>query len=152
GKLALPPYMLRLPWWLVLPGTIAMFAAIVNLAGAPSTPLIVAGATLVTVLFTLAARAAREDLPAAWLVTSVAGFALFLAYAFAVLLPHLDKGWPAPRIAEAVAPLRNCVQGPVGVVGFREPSVTFLFDHDAEVDPKTVAGWIAARKDAIAVV
>jgi hypothetical protein len=68
------------------------------------------------------------------------------------LLPSLDKGWPAERIAEAVAPLRDCVQGPVGVVGFREPSLTFVLDRDSQVDAKTVAGWIADRKDAIAVV
>ncbi len=36
--------MLRLPYWLVLPGTIALFAVIVNFAGAPSTFLIVVGA------------------------------------------------------------------------------------------------------------
>ena len=122
GKLAIPPRMLRLPAWLVMGGTIAMFAAIVNIARAPSTFLIVVGATLVAVLFTFAARAAGEWRAAAWLTTSVAGFALFIVYTFAVLMPSAEIGWPAPRIAEAVAPLRRCVIGPVGVVGFREPS------------------------------
>jgi 4-amino-4-deoxy-L-arabinose transferase-like glycosyltransferase len=152
GKLALPPYMLRLPWWIVAPGTIALFAVIVNLAGAASTFPIVAGATLVTALFTFAARAAGEDKAAAWITTSVAGFALFIAYTFGLLMPHLEKGWPAPRIAEAVEPLRRCVTGPVGVVGFREPSTNFVLGRDANTTVDTIAGWMAGGDDAIAVV
>ena len=108
GQLAIPPRMLRLPWWIVLPGTIALFAVIVNLARAPSTFVIVAGATLVTALFTLAARAAGEDQAAAWLTTSVAGFALFIAYTFGVLMPHLAKGLAGSahrRRRRAAAPL-----------------------------------------------
>jgi len=152
GRLAIPPRMLRLPWWIVLPGTIALFAAIVNFAGAPSTFLIVAGATLVTALFTLAARAAGEGRAAAWLTTSVAGFALFIAYTFGVLMPHLEQGWPAARIADAVAPLRRCVTGPVGVLGFREPSAVFLFGRRSVTDAETVAAWMATGEEAIAVV
>ena len=36
GTLAIPPRMLRLPWWLVLAGTIALFAVIVNFAAGPA--------------------------------------------------------------------------------------------------------------------
>jgi 4-amino-4-deoxy-L-arabinose transferase-like glycosyltransferase len=152
SQLAIPPRMLRPPWWIVLPGTIALFAVIVNLARAPSTFVIVAGATLVTALFTLAARAAVEDKAAAWLTTSVAGFALFIAYTFGVFMPHLQKGWPAARIAEAVAPLRRCVTGPVGVLGFREPSATFLLGRRSVTDAETIAAWMATGEEAIAVV
>jgi 4-amino-4-deoxy-L-arabinose transferase-like glycosyltransferase len=152
GKLAIPPRMLRLPAWLVMGGTIAMFAAIVNIARVPSTFLIVVGATLVAVLFTFAARAAGEWRAAAWLTTSVAGFALFIVYTFAVLMPSAQIGWPAPRIAEAVAPLRRCVIGPVGVVGFREPSTTFVLGRDANANVETLAGWMAGGEDGIAVV
>ena len=152
GHLALPPRMLRLPYWLVLPGTIALFAFIVNFARAPSTFLIVLGATLVTALFGLAARAAGEDKAAAWITLSVAGFALFITYTFGLLMPHLEKGWPAPRIAEAVAPLRRCVIGPVGVVGFREPSTTFVLGRGANANVDTLAGWMAGGEDGIAVV
>jgi 4-amino-4-deoxy-L-arabinose transferase-like glycosyltransferase len=152
GKLAIPPRMLRLPAWLVMGGTIAMFAVIVNIARAPSTIPIVVGATLVAVLFTLAARAAGEWRAAAWLTTSVAGFALFITYTFAVLMPHIEIGWPAPRIADAIAPLRRCVTGPVGVVGFREPSTTFVLGRNADTNVETIAGWMAGGEDGIAVV
>jgi 4-amino-4-deoxy-L-arabinose transferase-like glycosyltransferase len=152
GRLALPPRMLRLPPWLVLAGTIALFAFIVNFARAPSTFLIVLGATLVTALFGLAARAAGEDKAAAWITLSIAGFAVFISYTFGLLMPHLEKGWPAPRIAEAVAPLRRCVIGPVGVVGFREPSTTFVLGRNANANVETLAGWMAGGEDGIAVV
>ena len=152
GRLALPPRMLRLPYWLVLPATIALFAFIVNFARAPSTLLIVLGATLVTALFGLAARAAGEDKAASWITLSVAGFALFITYTFGLLMPHLEQGWPAPRIAEAVAPLRRCVIGPVGVVGFREPSTTFVLGRGANANVDTLAGWMAGGEDGIAVV
>lgn len=152
GRLALPPRMLRLPPWLVLPGTIALFAVLTNLAEVNTGFLIVGGAAAVAVLFTLAARAAAEDRAAAWITTSVAGFALFITYTFAVLMPSAEIGWPAPRIAEAVAPLRRCVIGKVGVVGFREPSTTFVLGRDANANIETLAGWMAGGEDAIAVV
>ena len=67
-------------------------------------------------------------------------------------MPQLENGWPAPRIAEAVAPLRRCVIGPVGVVGFREPSTTFVLGRGANAKVDTLAGWMAGGEDGIAVV
>lgn len=152
GRLAIPPLSLRLPWWLVLPGTIALFAGGLTAAGVRPTFLLVGGATLVTFLFTLAARAMGEGRANAWLLSSIAGFAVFIAYTFSVLMPHMQIGWPAPRIAEAIAPLKRCVTGPVGVAGFREPSTTFVLGHGADTNVESIAGWMAGGDDAIAVV
>jgi 4-amino-4-deoxy-L-arabinose transferase-like glycosyltransferase len=152
GKLALPDYMLRLPAWLVAPGMAALFVGALYIAGAPAGFGIIVGALLVTALFTLSARAARRKLAAAWVVTSVTGFALFLGLTFGVLLPYMERGWPAARIAEAIRPFEHCVVGPVGVVGFREPSGIFLLGRNSEVTPATVADWIVGGEDAIAVV
>jgi 4-amino-4-deoxy-L-arabinose transferase-like glycosyltransferase len=152
GRLAIPPLSLRLPWWLVLPGTIALFAVILAVSGVAPSVVVVLGALLITTLFTLAALAMRDGLAAAWVTSSIAGFALFITYTFAVLMPHLQVGWPAPRIAEAIAPLRRCVTGPVGVAGFREPSTTFVLGHGSDTDVATIAGWMAGGDDAIAVV
>ncbi|MBC7831732.1 MAG: glycosyltransferase family 39 protein [Hyphomicrobium sp.] len=152
GKLTLPPYMLRLPPWLVLGGTIVLFAVLTNLAQVRTGFLIVGGAVAIAVLFTYAAQAAKGGLAAAWIIFSIAGFALFITYTFAVLMPSAEIGWPAPRIAEAVAPLRRCVIGPVGVVGFREPSTTFVLGRDANASVDTLAGWMAGGSDGIAVV
>jgi hypothetical protein len=67
-------------------------------------------------------------------------------------MPQLEKGWPAPAIAEAVAPLRRCVTGPVGVAGFREPSTTFVLGRPANTNVETLASWMTGAEDAIAVV
>jgi hypothetical protein len=84
---------------------------------------------------------------------SVGGFALFLAFTFGVLLPHLEKAWPATRIADAIAPLRRCGTGPVGVLGFREPSTLFVLGHRSSgADAETIGGWMATGEEAIAVV
>lgn len=152
GRLAIPPRMLRLPWWLVLAGMLALYAGGLWFARVSPSFLVVLGAVLVTALFTLAARAATGGFAAAWLTASVAGFALFIAFTFAVLMPHMRLGWPAPRIAEAIAPLRRCVTGPVGVVGFREPSTTFVLGRGSNANVETIAGWMAGGEDAIAVV
>ncbi len=152
GKLALPDYMLRLPAWLVAPGMAALFAGVFWLAGTVPGVGLVLGALLVTAVFTLAAQAARERLAAAWVLTSIIGFALFLAFTFGALLPHLRKGWPATRIAEAIAPLEHCVVGPVGIVGYREPSSVFLLGRQSAVTPGTAADRISGGEDGIVVV
>ena len=152
GTLAIPPRMLRLPWWLVLAGTIALFAVLTNFAAVPLSFAVIAGAALVTALFTLAAAAAKQGLAAAWITSAVAGFALLIAYTFGVLMPHSQIGWPAPLIADAIAPLRRCVTGPVGVVGFREPSTNFVLGRGTNTNVETIAGWMAGGEDAIAVV
>jgi 4-amino-4-deoxy-L-arabinose transferase-like glycosyltransferase len=152
GKLALPPYMLRLPWWATLAGMLLLYVGGLWFAGVMPGIAVVIGAALVTALFTLSSLAATRGFAAAWLTTAVAGFALFATFTFAVLMPHMRIGWPAPRIAEAVAPLRRCVTGPVGVVGFREPSTTFVLGRGANTNIESIAGWMAGGDDAIAVV
>ncbi|MGI9403638.1 MAG: ArnT family glycosyltransferase [Hyphomicrobium sp.] len=152
GRLEIPPGMLRLPWWFVLAGMAALFAGVVWIAGTPPSVCIVIGALVVTALFTLAAISASRGLAAAWLAAIVVGFALFLGFTFGALLPHLKKGWPAPRITEAIAPLQRCVSGPVGVLGFREPSTVFVLGRQSKAGPETIADWIAKGKEGIAVV
>jgi hypothetical protein len=151
GSLALPPYMLRPPAWLVALLMAGVFAGILYFR--PSGTIgIVLGALLVTALFALAAQAAREKLAALWLALSVVGFALFLAFTFAVVLPSLKRGWPATRIAEAIAPLEHCVVGPVEVLGYREPSALFVLGRESESSVGSVADQIAGGDDGIAVV
>ena len=101
-RLAIPDYMLRPPPWLVALGMTALFGGVLYLRPSGA-GVIVLGAIIVTALFTLAAQAARARLPAAWLVLSVVGFALFIAFTFGVMLPHLQRGWPAERIARSRA-------------------------------------------------
>ena len=144
--------MLRLPWWFVLAGMAALYAGVLWIAGTPPNVCIVIGAVMVTALFTLAAISASQEFAAAWLVSSVVGFALFLGFTFGAFLPHLKKGWPAERIAEAIAPLQRCVSGPVGVLGFREPSAIFVLGRESLAKPQTIAHWIAEGEGGVAVV
>jgi 4-amino-4-deoxy-L-arabinose transferase-like glycosyltransferase len=152
GRLAIPPLSLRLPWWIVLPGTAALFPAILYVSGTAPSAAVILGAALITLLFTVGTLAMRDGRAAAWVTSSIAGFALFVSFTFAILMPHIEMAWPAPRIAEAIAPLRRCVTGPVGVVGFREPSTTFVLGHDSDTNAGSIAGWMAGGDDAIAVV
>ena len=105
-----------------------------------------------TVLFTLSAQAAREKLAATWLASAWSALPLFIGFTFGVLLPHIEKGWPAARIAEAIAPLEHCVVGPVSVVGFREPSAVFLLGRDSEGTTSQIASRMAIGDEGIAVV
>ncbi len=152
GRLAIPPLSLRLPWWIVLPGTAALFPAILYVSGTAPSAAVILGAVLITLLFTVGTLAMRDGRAAAWITSSIAGFALFVSFTFAILMPHIEMAWPAPRIAEAIAPLRRCVTGSVGVVGFREPSTTFVLGHDSDTNAGSIAGWMAGGDDAIAVV
>jgi hypothetical protein len=111
------------------------------------------GMAAIAVLLAASAAAGRMRLPHAWVVLGVPGFALFLGFTFGVFLPSLAKPWPAPRIAEAIEPLRSCVQGPVGIVGFREPSAKFVLGAGAAHDsPGRIASWAAERRPGIALV
>jgi 4-amino-4-deoxy-L-arabinose transferase-like glycosyltransferase len=152
GRLELPKLMLRLPASAVLVGMMALFAGALTYAGVPPSVPIVLGAALVVGLLTLAARAATENLAPLWLASSVAGFALLLAYTFGVALPHVEQIWPARRIADAIEPLRRCVSGPVSLLGFREPSSVFFLGRDSDGDVGAIAKRMAAREPGIAVV
>ncbi len=152
GRLEIPPFMLRLPAWFVAIGMVAIFAGVLLLTRTPPDTAVVVGAAAVVILFTLAAQAARDNLAATWVATSIVGFALFLGVTFGVLLPHIKMAWPAPRIAEAIAPFKRCVKGPVRIVGFREPSGVFVLGRDSEAGPQSIADQIANKQDGIVVV
>ena len=152
GRLAIPPLMLRLPASLVAVGMAVLLAAPFWFAETPPGLLTIAAAAIVAAVLTLAARAAWEKLAAAWVILSVTGFALLLGFVFGAALPHLEQGWPAQRIAGAVAPLRACVDGPVSVVGFREPSSIFVLGRDSEAGTDTIADRMAGGQPGIAVV
>jgi 4-amino-4-deoxy-L-arabinose transferase-like glycosyltransferase len=152
GRLALPDYMLRMPAWLAGLAVAALIAAVLWIAATPPDAAILIGTLLITALFMVSAQAARDKLAAAWIVTACIGFALFVGFTFGVLLPRLEKGWPASRIAEAVAPLEHCVVGPVGVLGFREPSAVFVIGRDNVTTPDAMAARMAGGEEGIAVI
>lgn len=118
----------RTPAWpgLVFAAAYPVLVVVLHcLTHTPLTAGMVAGALVVAALLALPAFAARAQLAAAWLVTTVIGFAAFLVFTFAVLLPSQKSAWTTEVIREAVAPLQPC--GDVAVVGYREPSAVFTF-------------------------
>lgn len=152
GTLSIPDRTLRMPAWFVGPGMAAVFAGVLIVAGAAPSPLVILGAIILVALFTISAYALKERRAAAWVVTTIACFAAFLGFTFGVLLPHLKIGWPAARISTAIGPLQRCVVGPVGVLGFREPSTTFTFGPQAEANAETIAARMAGGQESIAVI
>jgi 4-amino-4-deoxy-L-arabinose transferase-like glycosyltransferase len=134
-------------------GVVALYAGVLWSLGERPSVGVTLGIAGVAALLSASALAGRRRLPHAWLMLGVPGFAAFLGFTFGVFLPSLAKPWPALRIAEAVQPLRSCVAGPVGIVGFREPSANFVLGRSAVHDePAAVASWAAQRRPGIALV
>ena len=110
---------------------VAVFAAVYAFAG--TRPTILEGALIIAVasLFAWSARQGREGLLRNWSVTSVAALGLFAVTLLAVILPGIDKIWPAREISRAVA---NCPNTGIGLIGFREPSGRFVLGAQNERD------------------
>lgn len=146
GGMIMPPWLSAL----LIP---ALFAFVLWAAGQSPTAGLIVGACAVAVLFAAAAHAGRLGLAANWAVLTVAGMALFISLTFGRLLPSLEKPWPARQIAKALEPLSTCAPGPAGVVGFREPSITFLLHNRAFLSsPAEVADWQKRGERRLAVV
>lgn len=150
--LIVPPKTLRMPWWLVAIGLSGIYIGGLWLAGAVFDWTIALVIAIVVAVLTLSAVAIVRNYATAWFAAAVGGFALFIPSTFALVMPHMEIGWPAQRMEEALAPLRRCVSGPVGVIGFREPSATFAFGRTAYSNIPAVADWMAAGENAIALV
>ncbi|KWT70633.1 hypothetical protein APY04_0913 [Hyphomicrobium sulfonivorans] len=150
--LIVPPQTLRMPWWLVAIGLSGIYIGGLWLAGAVFDWTIALVIAVVVAMLTLSAAAILRNYATAWFAAAVSGFALFIPSTFALVMPHMEIGWPAQRMEEALAPLRRCVSGPVGVIGFREPSATFAFGRTAYSNIPAVADWMAAGDNAIALV
>ncbi len=127
APLALPERLLVWPTLVLLPVVPAAVIALHQLTGQPWSFAIAAASVIVTALLGLATAAAWHQRAAAWVALSVLGFAAFLAFAFGLLLPRMEKAWTTERIADAAAAVRSCAPGPVYVVGYGEPSAVFRF-------------------------
>ena len=65
-----------------------------------------------------------------WAAISVAALALFAVTLHAGVLPSIDKIWPAREIQRA---MQGCPEGPVSVLGYREPSSRFVLHSDPKL-------------------
>jgi 4-amino-4-deoxy-L-arabinose transferase-like glycosyltransferase len=134
-------------------GIAALYAGVLWSLGEGPSPGMAIAILAIASLLSASASAGRLRLPHAWLMLGVPGFAAFLGFTFGVFLPSLAKPWPAPRLANAVEPLRSCVDGPVGMVGFREPSATFVLGEGvSDQNAERLANWAAEKRPGIAIV
>ena len=142
-----------LPQWHLMPKPIlaALFAttllAAPYIAGsqAPSLfALVVIAAT--AYLFFMSAREGRALRLKSWAQSGIAALALFAITLLAVILPSINKAWPARQIAQA---LTACKPKSTAVLGFREPTSYFMLNADRAAQTPEA---IAAKRLAVAIV
>lgn len=103
-----------------------VFAAVYAFAGAVPGPVALAGIAATAALFYMSADAGRKGLLWLWVLQGTAALAFFAVTLLAVVLPSVDKIWPAQTLSAAVR--ESCGEGAplVEVLGFREPSAYFV--------------------------
>ena len=74
-------------------------------------------------LFIWSGQLGREGHLRRWSAVGVAALGLFAITLLGIVLPGVDKIWPARQIAKAVA---SCPASDTALIGFREPSGRFL--------------------------
>ncbi len=93
-------------------------------------PLLGVGVVSVAVLTVVAAWSRRSY---AALALGVTAAGMLNVGAFGSVLPALKPIWPSQRTAEALAPFKACVDGPVAFAGHNEPSAVFLHGTDTKL-------------------
>ncbi len=88
---------------------------------------------LIAGLAGLAAVAAWRALFHAAIPLALGAALVLYAVVFPTVLPKLEPVWPSLRTAEAIAPLKRCVRGPVAFAGYNEPSAVFLHGTDTKL-------------------
>ncbi len=84
-------------------------------------------ALAVAALFALSAKRGRDGALVEWALSGVAALAVFAVALTALVMPSIDRIWPAREITRAI---EGCPQGPLAVSGFREPSAYFVLGSD----------------------
>jgi 4-amino-4-deoxy-L-arabinose transferase-like glycosyltransferase len=95
----------------------------------------------------------RQRFRFAFMAVAATSFAVYTTL-FLATLPALNDLWLSPRLAQATHSL-DCIQGPVALAGYHEPSAVFLLGRDTILtDEKTAlemldqsritAAWIAS--------
>lgn len=137
GALPLPKGHLIPPPVLAASFAIALFAIVAGFSGYTPSFAAIACIGAVAVLFGASAKIGRQGHLTAWAVTGVGALALFAVTLLAVVLPSLDRFWPARQLERAFS---GCSPGPRSVLGFREPTSAFRLQSDhARQSPETLA-------------
>ena len=126
-------------------GLTLLFAPYIASSQAPSIfALILIAAT--AYLFFFSAQEGQAANFKSWALSGIAALALFAMTLLAVILPSINKAWPARQIEQALA---KCKARPIAVLGFREPTSYFNLSADRSLQSPEA---IAANKPPVTIV
>ncbi|HML29506.1 MAG TPA: glycosyltransferase family 39 protein [Hyphomicrobium sp.] len=101
-------------------------------------------------LFIWTGQLGREGQLRRWAAIGCAALGLFGLTLLGVVMPSIDKIWPAGRIAKAIA---ACPKQDAVLIGFREPSGRFLLDIAPDLQsPDALADRAAAKQPTLSIV
>ncbi|MBN9247538.1 MAG: glycosyltransferase family 39 protein [Hyphomicrobium sp.] len=119
-----PPWSLFTTWptyFAALP--LAIFAGVYLFAGEVPGVIPAVLIALIAVLFIWSGRLGWEGQLRRWAAIGVAALALLAVTLLGIVLPSIDRIWPAREIAKAIA---KCPAQNAALIGFREPSGRFV--------------------------
>ncbi|MBY0560945.1 glycosyltransferase family 39 protein [Hyphomicrobium sp.] len=119
-----PPWSLFTTWptyFAALP--LAVFAGVYLFTGEIPGVIPAALIALIAVLFIWSGRLGWEGQLRRWAAVGVAALGLFAITLLGVVMPSIDKIWPAQQLAKAIA---ACPAKEAALIGFREPSGRFV--------------------------
>lgn len=104
----------------------------------------------IALLFIWSGRLGREGQLRRWAAVGVAALGLFAITLLGVVLPSIDKIWPAQQLAKAIA---ACPTKDAALIGFREPSGRFVLGIPPDRQlPEALAESMEAKNPTLTIV
>lgn len=120
-----PPKWAMIPWPPVAAAfALVLFGAVYGFVREWPSPLAAAMIAGVAALFGWSAKLGRGGDLAGWGLAGIGALALFAITLLGIVFPGVRAIWPAREMATAVSVA--CGPGPMAVLGFREPSASFV--------------------------
>lgn len=130
-----------------------LFGGLLWVTGTPLTPLVVIGFVALAGLFIYAGWVSAQGYGMIWFSSGLLGTFILGVWVNGLLMPGLKHFWTAPQIATAAAKLTGCIDGPVQVSGFREPSLALaLAGRAAIVPPDAAAAAVRSQANAAVII
>jgi 4-amino-4-deoxy-L-arabinose transferase-like glycosyltransferase len=129
---------------------LAIFGAIYVFTGDTPGPVPLLLIILVAAFFIWTGKIGREGRLRRWFEIAVGTMVVFSITLLGVVLPGIDKIWPARSLAEAIA---GCAREEAVLIGYREPSSRFLLAMPSKQQtPDALATRASQQKPTLAIV